>query len=226
MSDAILSDPRFAVIPGTRFIYPAGDTNFRTRASAGSMDLERVATLPGLQKIRAGSVVVDVGAYIGDTVRPFLDMGCSVFAFEPFEDAFTCLKHNCPEAVAFNEACGNGEPIALGPTPAEGNYGMRAVVIDGQSAKRALRLDDLYPSVIPRVDFLKVDCEGFEFFALHGAATIIRKCRPVIAVEAFPEKLALFGCSVYDILHELMPYYRFEVVGIPPIRWDYVCSPL
>ena len=40
-------------------------------------------TLPELDTLPKGALIVDVGAYIGDTARIFLDKGFSVAAFEP-----------------------------------------------------------------------------------------------------------------------------------------------
>lgn len=47
----------------------------------------------------------------------------------------------------------------------------------------AKRLDDLLAD-LPRVDFIKIDVEGFELPALKGAETILRRDHPVILFEA------------------------------------------
>lgn len=44
------------------------------------------------------------------------------------------------------------------------------------------RLDDLIGQA--RVDFVKIDIEGFEFPALRGASEMLRRCRPAILFEA------------------------------------------
>ncbi|KIN63667.1 Methyltransferase FkbM family [Sulfitobacter noctilucicola] len=46
----------------------------------------------------------------------------------------------------------------------------------------AARLDDLMGDA--RVDFIKIDVEGFEFPALRGAKKLLERCRPVIQFEA------------------------------------------
>ena len=61
-------------------------------------------------------------------------------------------------------------PITHGIAPRETDY---VVPIS--------RIDDW---ALPRLDFLKLDIEGAERLALDGALETIRRCRPVIAVEA------------------------------------------
>ena len=49
-------------------------------------------------------VVWDIGAFIGDHTRFYLDLGKQVVAVEPNPLAFECLTHNCPEATLMNIA--------------------------------------------------------------------------------------------------------------------------
>lgn len=39
---------------------------------------------------------------------------------------------------------------------------------------------------LPTIDFMKIDCEGYEFPVLKGAAETLRRCKPVIVVEQKP----------------------------------------
>jgi hypothetical protein len=43
------------------------------------------------------------------------------------------------------------------------------------------------------VDFIKLDCEGYELFALRGGEQLIRRCMPVICVEQKPGRGQRFG---------------------------------
>ena len=47
---------------------------------------------------------------------------------------------------------------------------------------KACRLDDLIGDA--RVDFIKIDIEGFEYPALRGATGLLKRCRPLIEFEA------------------------------------------
>jgi hypothetical protein len=51
-----------------------------------------------------------------------------------------------------------------------------------ESFAKIIRLDDF---TISRLDFMKIDVEGFELEVLHGAAAALRQYRPVIVFELF-----------------------------------------
>jgi FkbM family methyltransferase len=52
------------------------------------------------------------------------------------------------------------------------------------------RLDDFG---FQDVDFLKVDCEGYELFVLRGAEEMLKRCRPCVIVEQKPGHAQKFG---------------------------------
>jgi hypothetical protein len=43
------------------------------------------------------------------------------------------------------------------------------------------------------VDFIKLDCEGFEVFALRGGEETLKRCHPVVCVEQKPGRAQKFG---------------------------------
>jgi hypothetical protein len=60
------------------------------------------------------------------------------------------------------------------------NSGLAHVADKGDVTVRSLALDDMD---IEPIDFLKMDCEGYEYFALKGAERTIRRDKPCILVE-------------------------------------------
>jgi hypothetical protein len=42
------------------------------------------------------------------------------------------------------------------------------------------------------VDFIKIDIEGYEWFALQGAANLIRRCKPSLMVEIQSHHVEIF----------------------------------
>ena len=57
---------------------------------------------------------------------------------------------------------------------------------------------------LPEVDFLKIDVEGHEVQVLAGARDTLRRCRPIVLIEARPENLAtveqiLGGCGLRPV---------------------------
>ena len=167
-----------------------------------------------------GRVMVDVGAYIGDSTKWFEDAGFKCHAFEPMPDAFECLEKNVhPDTTCYNLAVGNGQTYGT-TTESEGNLGGRSLILNG-GGTIAPTLDFLFPDGI---DVLKIDAEGFEPFILEGAANILKK-KPIIIIEVNEEALARFGFGPQDILKHLEGYEFEEVYRYGHGQFDLVCFP-
>ena len=73
-----------------------------------------------------------------------------------------------------------------------------------------VRLDDFYDQ--PRLDFIKIDVEGMEADVLRGAATLIRRHKPVIYAEndrpeKSPELIGLIRSHGYRFFWHRPPLY-------------------
>lgn len=212
------------IIPTGEMLLPI-DTNLPNRAQNGISTIEGINGWSGLHNLKAGAVVIDVGAFIGDTAIWPLQKGYEVHAIEPFVDAYTCLLFNTakyrPLAHCYNRACGNGEKVKMVYEAHGGNLGMRHV-LDDPDGEPTLRLDDMFKAC----DFLKIDCEGRECQVLDGAKTLITTSRPKMLIEVFPELLSRASHSG-DELHAKVKAlgYKIHVVGVEP-RWDIWCEPV
>ena len=141
---------------------------------------------------RPGMTVLDIGANIGAHTLPIgrlVTKSGAVYAFEPMEFAFRKLSRN----VSLNDAP-HVHPVhaALGDAPAQGlvlNYraswqttGGRA---DHASTVDVIRLDDWCRAHgVDVVGLIKIDVDGNEFAAFTGGAELLRRCRPLIVMEA------------------------------------------
>lgn len=153
------------------------------------------------QFIKKDSVVIDVGANIG-TFTVFAAHHAPegrVYAFEPAKATFPLLKRN--SSAYQNISCVNA---GLGDAPGEKtilNMGAGAtgnVIQDSpyyhnvEAAGGVLEpvtimtLDRfVLENNISRVDFIKIDAEGYEKKVLQGAVETIEKYKPVIAMSAY-----------------------------------------
>jgi FkbM family methyltransferase len=77
----------------------------------------------------------------------------------------------------------------------------------------ALRIDDVLPRDA-KIDFVKIDVEGFEYEALNGALETLRRCRPLIVSEFCPKSLlSSSGISGEDFLRFVVQLgYDMQVV--------------
>lgn len=166
--------------------------------------------------IEGVQVVWDIGANIGDHTRQYIDWGMDVVAVEPNPLPFRCLQHNCPEAQCLNIAASD----AFGTLRFSqfDNVGASRVAVEGDLQVEARALDDM--GIIPAPDFIKLDVEGFEAFAITGMAGTITLYKPIIFSEFNKGALAEQGCSP-EGLRELIESlgYRLNAVYPPEANW-------
>ena len=133
--------------------------------------------------LKNNNFAIDVGANVGLWTKDMSEEFTSVWAIEPVEDFRQCLQKNI-----FNNNV-DIKPFALGAENTvidmiitEENTGHSHVDIDslGKGTIPMHRLDDLN---IPPLDYIKIDCEGYELNVLKGAEQTIKKHKPIIVIE-------------------------------------------
>jgi FkbM family methyltransferase len=167
------------------------------------------------------AVVVDGGANIGFFTVPVAHRtqgrGTRIISFEPQRQLFQALGGS----LAINgyrhvylHNCGLGTEPGIAQLPAV-DYSMAqdfgtvslsdetTVDEDGWMNDRVVDVTSIDAMDLPRLDFFKLDVEGYEVPALTGAIATIKKHRPWIWVEYFitgaePIKQALCSVSDYD----------------------------
>lgn len=83
---------------------------------------------------------------------------------------------------------------------------------------RAVALDDI--EEVQKVGFIKMDIEGAELDALHGAERTIRRDRPFLAVCVYHREGDML--AIMDYLHQLVPEYRFWLRHYGPLYYETV----
>jgi len=128
---------------------------------------------------------VDVGAHCGMWSMQLRKQFNYVHAFEPVAAHRECFMRNVPNAEqdamqnVTLHPCALGahegrisivtEPTSSGDSRVGGNGDIPMITLD------SLNLKD--------VDFMKIDCEGYELYVLAGAVDMLHRCRPVVIVE-------------------------------------------
>jgi len=141
-------------------------------------------------------VAIDIGGNLGLWSRVMsLDFE-QVKAFEPVADYCEFFKLNAPKAELFNVALGaeNGEVTmacetkgSCGDTSPLTNPDSQFIVAD------SVELIPLDAYNFKNVDFIKIDCEGYELNVVKGAIETIVENKPVIIVEQKPNNGKKFG---------------------------------
>ena len=129
---------------------------------------------------------LDIGANVGLWSRDLVDNFAKVVAFEPVAVFRECLEKNVSGANFFIS------PLALGDhdTQAtmiitEGNSGHSHLdpATLGTGDVQVVKLDNLN---IENVDYIKIDCEGYEYRVLQGAEQTVKRWRPIMVIEQKP----------------------------------------
>jgi FkbM family methyltransferase len=160
--------------------------------------------------IRPGYVVCDVGANIGTYTIPLAHLvgpRGHVVAFEPNRPTRACLRQNVRQnrvahvsviAAAAGADAGisslvvtdNLGEVHLAPEPVAGRSSVPVTTVDAEVARLGLR----------RVDFIKLDVEGFELAALRGAVrTLAENPGLLVQTEIVPAHAARYGFSISDL---------------------------
>src|SRR5438445_8814440 len=209
--------------------------------------------------IAQGDVVVDVGANIGLTTLLFAELAARVLSFEASPSTYGLLEQNVagaglPGVILVNKALGSHNKtseITFAPNNRSGGFVSDQIKASDDHVTEVIdvrRLDDLFPEFgLDRLDFLKLDVEGYEKFVIEGAKETIARNKPVVVLElnhwclnafqricvpdffdflrtTFPIVLAVQG-NVYLNLHDQSQSYKATYLHI--VHWQYsniVCA--
>lgn len=170
-----------------------------------------------LKWVKQFRTAVDVGGHCGLWSMHLVKRFASVHAFEPVAAHRACFERNVSGAMLYPCALGEQERMVSIHTSA-GSSGDSWVSGDGDIPMR--RLDDFD---LQDVDFIKLDCEGYELPALKGGEQTLIRCRPTIIVEQKPGRAQKFGfdeIGAVDYLRGLGAHLRGVMSGDYILSWD------
>lgn len=178
-----------------------------------------------LYKNREDEIIVDVGAFNGDTIQEFLTTGKrsykAIYAFEPDTANYQMLEKSIVNKQKIVAVCaGLGEKC--GKVNFRTGEGVSSKIDqDGTGVVEIETLDHFFSQEIPT--FIKMDIEGGEKAALMGGKNIIAKYHPTLVVSAYHKKEDLFdlidtiqslGQGQYDIY--LRHTFYYQAVKVQP----------
>lgn len=170
--------------------------------------------------VRAGDVVLDCGASDGDFSRQALSAGAKlVVAIELSPASVECLRRNLATEIAAGRAIVYPKGVwdkddTLPLNVDDQNFGANSVVFHAPGAHAAVQaqlttIDQIVKELaLSRVDFIKMDVEGAEVNALHGAHETIRRFRPRLAIAT--EHKADDETAIPDAVRAIQSDYRVE----------------
>lgn len=141
--------------------------------------------------VRAGDVIIDGGAFIGDTAVLFdakTAGQCEVHAFELLDENLALMRRNLELNGLANKVIVNklalgdqsGVDISIAATRLQAST---SLMFPGNIVVPMVKLDDYVKEHgMERVDFIKFDIEGAEIPALEGARETIERFHPRLAL--------------------------------------------
>ncbi len=144
--------------------------------------------------VRAGDVVLDCGASDGDFSRQALNAGAKlVVAIEISPASVECLRRNLAPEIAAGRVIVYPKGVwdkndTLPLNVDDQNFAANSVVFHAPGAHATLQaqlttIDQIVSELsLSRVDFIKMDVEGAEVNALHGARDTLLRFRPRLAI--------------------------------------------
>lgn len=184
----------------------------------GEYDSNTLNSLSDILAVIKPEASLDVGANIGNHVLVIAKFSQYVVAFEPVKFIFDVLKKNV-EANSLD----NVTPVNLGLSdkdseveifiPQNGNLGSSSIEAKGGEGA-LLQINTIIGDTYleenfkdRHVDFIKMDVEGHEAFALIGLQAVIAKYQPLILLEwKSPNTIQTF--RELDLFNKLFPEYK------------------
>ena len=138
-----------------------------------------------LEYVTNKRIAIDIGANVGLWARPLATQFETVIAFEPVQIFLDCLKKNMlPNTKIFEVALGN-EFSTVDMNVTKDNMGQTHVNLDTKG-KGSIPLTTLDNYDFNDVDYIKIDCEGFELAVLQGSERTLIRNKPIVVVEQKP----------------------------------------
>ena len=183
---------------------------------------------PDLVRLSDHEVLVDCGAFDGDSIRLFRDRTAGAFrhiyACEPDAANREALARYIASLPERERDSVSVLPFAVGASNgrvsfhSSGTAGSRMTTEESVDSIECRRLDDLLEGIAPT--FIKMDIEGSEPDALSGATATIRAHRPLLAVCAYHKSEHLW--TLPALIRAALPEYRISLRRYAEECWETV----
>ena len=145
-------------------------------------------------RVLEDSVIIDVGAYIGNHTVFFAEhCNSKVFSIEPNVLAFNLLKENIKLNKLENRTTllnmGMGKELGKGSIEnfSLNNMGMSQLKNNPEGEIVVDTIDHLFVN-LQKIDIIKIDVEGMELDVLQGAELTVNKHKPLLYIETATEE--------------------------------------
>ncbi len=190
----------------------------------GVLDGEHLENIKNI--LRPGDTFIDVGANIGQYslfASYCVGVKGKVIAFEPVKNIFNqfneSIKKNYIDNITlYNKGCGDENKNIL-INKKDGDLGGSSIIELGFGSKKTTELveivilDDILINE-NKVDYIKIDVEGFEYEVLLGLKKTIEKCKPRLLIEYSPHIYKQNKPEYRELILKYLLDYKYDIIDL------------
>ena len=173
----------------------------------------------------SGNLALDIGAHVGIWTQRLAKDFNQVIAFEPMKKHIECHRENCKgldNVTLHTVALSNVTTNAI-MTTKDINSGMSTLIhTESLKWKKEKKTEEVETTTLdsfnlPKIDFIKMDVEGWEENVLEGAEKTILTHRPTIYIEIWENK--------YDLVSRILKNdLKYTITKMA--KANYLCQPI
>ena len=171
-------------------------------------------------RIDENEIFIDGGAYIGDTIQQFWNIAKGtgnkpkkIVAFEPDTRNYRVLQKfygRRDNIIIVKKGLSNHKGILYFKEGFQGRSTGSRIVRDANVASGSIAVTSIDEEQECRdATWIKMDIEGSEWDALHGAKNVIKRNKPKLTICIYHSDEDLIRIAEY--IHELVPEYRLYI---------------
>ena len=157
-------------------------------------------------------VALDIGAHVGlwavDMANHFKELIC----FEPIKESRECLIKNMADRNITNyriHKCALGSKSGTVKLNTNDNNSGNPYVDKNGNEEAQIKTLDMFG--FAKIDFIKIDVEGYEFEILKGGEHTLKVCKPIIVLEAKDKHYERYDTNFREIMKWLIERnYKLE----------------
>lgn len=171
--------------------------------------------------LKEDSVVIDAGANIGafSVFSAHTSQRGKIYSFEPNPETYSILLRNTgeyPNIEAFNFGLGDSleeKDLILAENSGSSTIEDSGMGVNALSPKIKVQINTIDNFVrengLTRVDFIKMDTEGYESKIIEGARETIQRFSPILSLSAYhhPEDKK----KIPDLVRSINPKYKCKL---------------
>jgi FkbM family methyltransferase len=169
-----------------------------------------------------GKVFLDIGAYIGDSGLIFLKYSPSrIYAYEPVKYNYELLqqtieKNNAPLIIPVNKGIGDKKDfLSIHINKSESSINSQLQLPNSMNSIEQIEVTTIDEECKDmEVGLIKMDIEGFEYYAIKGGIETIQRDKPVLIISVYHTGKDFF--EIPPMIRKACPSYKFKYLDLFP----------